>query len=210
MLARDDGFEYAHAGQRWSAPRTVEALAHGVRARPERAHRRRDDRRRACGSPSSTASSTTSSTSATSPSSRPSAKLRPALEIGAAVSLTDAVAALDRVWPELHEAWQRFASVPIRNSATLGGNVANGSPIGDSMPALMALDASVVLRSAAGEREVALDAFYPGYRQTARAPGEFVAAVRIPPASCRSRASRVQDQQALRPGHLRGVRVLRA
>jgi len=102
------------------------------------------------------------------------------IEIGAAVSLTDALPALDRAWPELHEAWQRFASVPIRNGATLVGNVANGSPIGDAMPILLALDAIVVLRSAAGEREVALDAFYPVYRQTVREPGEFIAAVRIP------------------------------
>jgi xanthine dehydrogenase small subunit len=102
------------------------------------------------------------------------------IDIGAAVTLTDAWPALDALFPELHEAWQRFASVPIRNSATLVGNVANGSPIGDSMPALLALDARVLLRSVAGEREVALDAFYPGYRQTGLAPGEFVAAVRIP------------------------------
>ena len=102
------------------------------------------------------------------------------IEIGAAVSLTDAVSALDREWPELAEAWQRFASVPIRNSATLVGNVANASPIGDSMPVLLALGSSVVLRSAGGEREVPLAAFHTGYRKTARAPGEFVAAVRIP------------------------------
>jgi xanthine dehydrogenase small subunit len=70
--------------------------------------------------------------------------------------------------------------VPIRNSATLVGNIANGSPIGDSMPALIALGARVGLRGAHGEREVALDAFYPGYRQTALAPGEFIACVRIP------------------------------
>jgi xanthine dehydrogenase small subunit len=102
------------------------------------------------------------------------------IEIGAAVSLTDALPTLDRIWPELHEAWQRFASVPIRNGATLVGNVANGSPIGDAMPILLALDAIVVLRSAAGEREVALDALYPAYRQTVCKPGEFIAAVRIP------------------------------
>ena len=179
MLPRGDGFEYAHAGRRWSAPRSVEALAHACSARPNahvvagmtdvalwvtKQHRELDDiiyvgdvaelaavRETAAG-----------------------------VEIGAAVSLSDAMVALDRVWPELHEAWQRFASVPIRNSATLAGNVANGSPIGDAMPILLALDAIVVLRSAAGEREVAIDAFYPDYRQTVRAPGEFVAAVRIP------------------------------
>jgi xanthine dehydrogenase small subunit len=102
------------------------------------------------------------------------------IEIGAAVTLTDAIRTLDMHWPELHEAWQRFASVPIRNSATLVGNIANGSAIGDSMPALIALDARVALRGAHGEREVALDAFYPGYRQTVLTRGEFIACVRIP------------------------------
>src|SRR6185312_5546947 len=100
--------------------------------------------------------------------------------IGAAVSLSDAVVALNAGWPELDEAWQRFASPPIRNSATLAGNVANGSPIGDSMPALIALDATVVLRRDAQARELPLDAFYVGYQKTAREPGEFVAALRIP------------------------------
>jgi xanthine dehydrogenase small subunit len=103
-----------------------------------------------------------------------------AIVIGAAVPLTTAMAMLNREWPELEEAWQRFASVPIRNSATLCGNVANGSPIGDSMPALLALDARVELRGKAGVREIALDAFYPGFRKTALSPGEFIAAVRIP------------------------------
>ena len=85
-------------------------------------------------------------------------------------SLADAFAALNADWPELHEAWQRFASVPIRNSATLGGNIANGSPIGDSMPALIALGARVVLRDAATARARSpLDEFYPGYQKTARA-----------------------------------------
>ena len=81
------------------------------------------------------------------------------LSIGAAATLGDAFAALDREWPELHEAWARFASVPIRNSGTLGGNVANGSPIGDSMPALIALGATVVLRRGDATREMPLEAF---------------------------------------------------
>ena len=109
----------------------------------------------------------------------------PMLEIGAAATLADAFAALDAEWPELAEAWQRFASVPIRNSGTLGGNVANGSPIGDSMPALIALGAAVVLCGADGRggctsRELPLEAFYVAYRRTARAADEFVAAIRVP------------------------------
>ena len=102
------------------------------------------------------------------------------LEIGAAVTLTDAFAALDCAWPELHEAWMRFASVPIRNSGTLGGNIANGSPIGDSMPALMALGASVLLRRGAATRVLPLEDLYLAYQKTALQPGEFVAAVRVP------------------------------
>ncbi|MFO1311467.1 MAG: xanthine dehydrogenase small subunit [Burkholderiales bacterium] len=102
------------------------------------------------------------------------------LAIGAAVTLGDAFAALDREWPELHEAWVRFASVPIRNSGTLGGNVANGSPIGDSMPALIALGATVFLRRGGDTRELPLEDLYLGYQKTALAPSEFVASIRVP------------------------------
>jgi xanthine dehydrogenase small subunit len=102
------------------------------------------------------------------------------LEIGAAATLTDAFTALDAAWPELHEGWARFASVPIRNSGTLGGNVANGSPIGDSMPALMALGATVVLRRGDATRELPLGELYLAYQKTALQPGEFVAQVRVP------------------------------
>ncbi len=100
--------------------------------------------------------------------------------IGAATTLAEAFAALESQWPELAEAWARFASPPIRNSGTLGGNVANGSPIGDSMPVLLALDATVVLESAAGVRELPLSDFYLAYRRTALARGEFVAEIRVP------------------------------
>ncbi|MEX3762938.1 xanthine dehydrogenase small subunit [Paraburkholderia phenoliruptrix] len=102
------------------------------------------------------------------------------LSIGAAVSLEDAYAALAADYPELAELWTRFASLPIRNAGTLGGNVANGSPIGDSMPALLALGAEVVLRHGAKTRTLPLDAFYLGYQKTALAAGEFVAALRVP------------------------------
>ena len=103
------------------------------------------------------------------------------LTIGAGVTLDDAYAAVCRHYPaELGEMWQRFASLPIRNAGTLGGNVANGSPIGDSMPWLIALGSKVVLRGAAGERELALEDFYLGYQQKDLRAGEFVQAVRIP------------------------------
>jgi xanthine dehydrogenase small subunit len=103
-----------------------------------------------------------------------------ALEIGAAVSLTDAFALIGRHYPTLAEVWSRFGSVPIRNSGTLGGNLANGSPIGDSMPVLLALGATLILRLGTARRELPLEAFYLDYQQTARQPGEFVETVRIP------------------------------
>ena len=103
-----------------------------------------------------------------------------ALTIGAAATLTDAFAALVADYPELAQICTRFASLPIRNAGTLGGNVANGSPIGDSMPPLIALNAQVVLRSGERTRSMPLDAFYVGYQKTALEAGEFVAALRVP------------------------------
>ena len=102
------------------------------------------------------------------------------IEIGAAVPLTDVVPLLIEHYPDLEELMLRFASPPIRNAATLGGNVANGSPIGDSMPALLALDSSVVLRSSGGSRELPLDRFYKDYMVNALEPGEFVESIRVP------------------------------
>ncbi len=102
------------------------------------------------------------------------------LEIGAAASLTDAYAAICEVYPTLQELHDRFASPPIRNAGTLGGNIANGSPIGDSMPILLALGASLVLRHGESQRVQPLDEFYLGYQKSTLAPGEFVEAVRIP------------------------------
>jgi xanthine dehydrogenase small subunit len=102
------------------------------------------------------------------------------IEIGAAVTLTDAFAELVRHYPELDELFRRFASPPIRNAGTLGGNIANASPIGDSMPALMALDTTLVLRNGNRTRELALDAFYVAYQKTALEPGEFVERIRVP------------------------------
>ena len=102
------------------------------------------------------------------------------LVIGAAVPLTDAFALLTEHYPALAELASRFGSVPIRNSGTLGGNIANGSPIGDSLPVLLALGARVALRRGDEQRSLPLDEFCLGYRQTALRPGEFVAAVHVP------------------------------
>lgn len=103
------------------------------------------------------------------------------LEIGAAVSLNDAYAAICQHYrAELSDLWQRFASLPIRNAGTLGGNVANGSPIGDSMPWMIALGAQVVLQSVQGERRLALEDFYLAYQKKDMRADEIVASVRIP------------------------------
>jgi xanthine dehydrogenase small subunit len=79
--------------------------------------------------------------------------------------------------------WLRFASPPVRHAGTLGGNLANGSPIGDGAPVLMALDATLRLRRGARERRVRLDAFYLDYMKNALEPGEFVQAIEVPPPS---------------------------
>ena len=103
------------------------------------------------------------------------------IAIGAAVTLTDAFAALSAQWPALHTFATRFAGLPVRNSGTLGGNVANGSPIGDSMPLLIALRAQVVLASSArGERTLALEDLYTGYRQNVMAADELLVRILVP------------------------------
>ncbi|MFD0668907.1 xanthine dehydrogenase small subunit [Ramlibacter sp. MAHUQ-53] len=102
------------------------------------------------------------------------------LSIGAAVTLQDAYAALAAQRPQLQAFAERFAGLPVRNSGTLGGNVANGSPIGDSMPLLIALGARLVLASARGERAMPLEDFYTGYRQTQLAADEVVARIEVP------------------------------
>jgi len=102
------------------------------------------------------------------------------LEIGAAVPLTQALALIEAEYPELAEVWSRFGSPPIRNSATLGGNIANGSPIGDSMPVLLAFGTSLVLRRGASRRVVGLDDFYLGYQRTALEAGEFISTIYVP------------------------------
>ncbi|MDB5942966.1 MAG: xdhA [Ramlibacter sp.] len=102
------------------------------------------------------------------------------IAIGAAVTLSDAFEAMVRERPQLQAFAQRFAGLPVRNSGTLGGNVANGSPIGDSMPLLIALGAHVVLMSVRGHREMPLEDFYTGYRKTVMAPDEIVAWIKLP------------------------------
>ncbi|MEU4797964.1 FAD binding domain-containing protein [Streptomyces sp. NPDC023327] len=102
------------------------------------------------------------------------------IEIGAALTLTEIERRLDGEVPLLADLFPQFASRLIRNGATLGGNLGTGSPIGDSPPVLLALEASVVLTDADGEREVPLADYFTGYRQSVRRPGELIRAVRVP------------------------------
>ncbi|MFL6601672.1 MAG: xanthine dehydrogenase small subunit [Steroidobacteraceae bacterium] len=103
------------------------------------------------------------------------------LRIGAGVSLSAAWSALVAEHPALSEQAARFASPPVCNSGTLCGNIANGSPIGDSMPALIALGAELELRQGTQYRRIPLEAFYLDYQKKDLRPGEFVVSVMVPP-----------------------------
>jgi xanthine dehydrogenase small subunit len=102
------------------------------------------------------------------------------LRIGAALSLTEIERRLAGRVPVLDELFWQFASRPIRNGATLGGNLGTGSPIGDSPPVLLALGADVVLVAREGERRVPLADYFTGYRASVRSHGELVKEVVIP------------------------------
>jgi xanthine dehydrogenase small subunit len=102
------------------------------------------------------------------------------LHIGAAASLEAAWQALAAEWPALREVWLRFAGLPVRSVGTMGGNVANGSPIGDSAPVLMALGAHIVLQRGELLRRLPLEDFYTGYMRNRLEPGEFVHGLEVP------------------------------
>jgi xanthine dehydrogenase small subunit len=103
-----------------------------------------------------------------------------AVEIGGAVTYTDALPHIDRHFPSFGRLIRRIGSRQIRNLGTIAGNLATASPIGDTIPCLIALDATVTLASRAGERVLPVEAFITGYRKTALAAGEVIAAIRIP------------------------------
>ncbi|QTN24386.1 xanthine dehydrogenase small subunit [Rhizobacter sp. AJA081-3] len=121
---------------------------------------------------------------------------RGGLWIGAGASLEAAWRALAQRWPALTDVWLRFASPPIRHAGTMGGNVANGSPIGDSAPVLMALDAQIELRRGQRVRRMPLPDFYVDYMKNRLEPGEFVQAVVIPalPARRQVRAYKISKR----------------
>jgi xanthine dehydrogenase small subunit len=102
------------------------------------------------------------------------------LHVGAMVTLAELHAAIAPRHPSLAEMLRRFASTQVRNAATIGGNIANGSPIGDAPPALIALGAHLHLRKGDARRTIPLESFFLDYGRQDRAPGEFVEGITLP------------------------------
>ncbi|PIE14119.1 MAG: xanthine dehydrogenase small subunit [Rhodobacterales bacterium] len=102
------------------------------------------------------------------------------ITLGAGVSYSEAEEAMTEAFPHLAAYWHRIAGWQVRNMGTIGGNIANGSPIGDMPPVLIALDARVILRRGAARRELPLDAFFIDYGKQDLRAGEFVEAIRVP------------------------------
>ena len=102
------------------------------------------------------------------------------LELGAAVTYTRALPYIERLYPSFATLITRIGSRQIRNVGTIGGNIGNASPIGDTPPCLIALDATLILHSAEGVRELPIEEFFLDYRKTDLKPGEFIKGVRIP------------------------------
>lgn len=103
-----------------------------------------------------------------------------ALSIGGAVTYTDALPHIEKHYPAFGEIIRRIGSRQIRNLGTLAGNIANASPIGDTIPCLIAIGAEVELASSAGDRRTKVEDFITGYRKIALAPGEIISAIKLP------------------------------
>lgn len=102
------------------------------------------------------------------------------LRIGGAVVYADLIPVFEKLYPAFGKLLRRLGSNQIRTVGTIGGNICNASPIGDSMPSLMSLGATIKLRSKDGIRDMAVEDFYTGYRKTALKPNEFLESVFIP------------------------------
>jgi xanthine dehydrogenase small subunit len=178
-IQRDDTLALAHGERRFFAPRTIEALAEIFERHPEahllaggtdvglwvtKGHERLETVIHFGAVPALARVEVTGTH----------------LEIGAAATYADVHETVALHHPDFGELIRRIGSQQIRNAGTLGGNVANASPIGDTLPALIALDATVVLRRGGERRELAVDAFIVGYRKTALRPGEFIERIRVP------------------------------
>ena len=102
------------------------------------------------------------------------------LVIGAGVTYSQAYPYIAKNFPQMVELWDRIGGEQVRNMGTIGGNVANGSPIGDTPPPLIALGASVILRKGKSRRSVPIEKFFVAYGKQDREPGDFVESVEIP------------------------------
>ncbi|WP_412550662.1 xanthine dehydrogenase small subunit [Shimia sp. MIT910701] len=103
-----------------------------------------------------------------------------AVTMGAGVTYTEAQDVIAEHYPHLSDYWDRIAGWQVRNMGTVGGNIANGSPIGDTPPVLIALGASITLRKGATRRVLPLEEFFIAYGKQDRAAGEFVESITIP------------------------------
>ena len=175
----DEALEFEHEGRRFLAPRTVGALAAAIEAEPDAVilaggtdiglwvtKQHRDLR-------------TVISLNAVAELNRIE-DLGGAIRIGAAVRYTDALPALSALHPEFGDFMRRIGGRQVRNLGTVCGNIANGSPIGDMPPALIAAGATLVLRRGAEQRSLPLEDYFLAYGRQDRRPGEFVEAVIVP------------------------------
>ncbi len=102
------------------------------------------------------------------------------IKIGAATTIADAMPRLSEYYPSLHELFRRYGSVQVRNLATLGGNVVNGSPIGDSLPALITLNARLIISCTGGSRILPIEDFFIDYGRQDLRTGEFLERIELP------------------------------
>jgi xanthine dehydrogenase small subunit len=178
-LRTDEPLSLEHRGRRFIAPRTVEALAAAVEADPEAVilaggtdvglwvtKQHRDLK-------------SIISINAVAELARID-DLGDAIRIGAGVRYAEAMEPLAALYPSLGEMMRRLGGVQVRNLGTVCGNIANGSPIGDMPPALIAAGATLVLRQGAGQRSLPLEDYFLAYGRQDRQPGEFVEAVIVP------------------------------
>ena len=178
-LGDDETVSVEEDGRRFHAPATVEALATLLEAEPEA---------------TIVAGSTDVGLWVTKEMRRPEAIIHigrvaalarieetaDGIAIGAGVSYSDAMATLARHYPDMGEVIRRLGSAQIRNTGTIGGNVANGSPIGDSLPLLIAAGATLHLRQGDARRSMPIEDFFIAYGRQDRRPGEFVETVVVP------------------------------
>ncbi|MEM6890911.1 MAG: xanthine dehydrogenase small subunit [Pseudomonadota bacterium] len=116
------------------------------------------------------------------------------IRLGAMTTIAEMEAALAPVYPSLGALLRRYGSVQVREAATIGGNIANGSPIGDGSPALIALGATLHLRRGRDQREIPLETFFLDYGKQDRAPGEFVEAISFPRVADRLRCYKLSKR----------------